>query len=77
MRDDQPGFLHRHQLKQEELQFWINQVKTKKFLVTGEDIQAKGIQPGRAMGQLLSQAFELSVSHRLKEKEAILKQLKL
>jgi poly(A) polymerase len=77
IRENPDRFLHKHYVSQEELSFWIEQVRTKTFLITGEDLKAKGIAPGAGMGKVLDSAFELSVSHRLKEKEQILKRLKL
>jgi tRNA nucleotidyltransferase/poly(A) polymerase len=77
IREDPDRFLKRHQQKHEELRFWIDQVRSKTFLLTGEDLKARGMQPGAEMGKLLEKAFEESVSLRLKDKAQLLKQLKL
>jgi tRNA nucleotidyltransferase/poly(A) polymerase len=77
MRENPKHFLESHDKKQEELRFWIGQVRTKTFLITGEDLKAKGIPPGAKMGQLLEQAFEESVTFRLKDKEQLLSRLKV
>ncbi len=77
LREDPDGFERRHLSKQEELLFWIEQVRSKTLLVNGDDLKARGIQPGAAMGQLLERAFDLSVTLRIKDKEQLLRQLLL
>ena len=77
LREHPDRFLHKHHASQEELSFWIEQVHTKTFLITGEDLKAHGVAPGAGMGKLLDVAFEISVTHRLKDKEQILKLLQL
>lgn len=74
-RRDPGGFLRRHRRAAEELSFWINQVQTKSYLVTGQDLKKLGVHPGVEMGKLLDQAFALSVKFRLKNKDTILKAL--
>jgi tRNA nucleotidyltransferase/poly(A) polymerase len=77
IRHDPEPFLQRHRLHQEELRFWIDQMRSKKFLITGKDMETKGIGPGTVMGQLLTRAFDLSIEQRLTDKEAIMKQLQI
>lgn len=77
LRANPKQFLQRHQEKQGELSFWVDQVRTKKYLVTGEDLKAKGIVEGKQMGKLLEKAFEISVTERLQDKERIIRQLGL
>jgi poly(A) polymerase len=74
-RRDASGFLRRHKKAAEELSFWITQVQTNSYLVTGGDLKKRGIHPGVEMGRLLGQAFTLSVKLRLKDKEKILRAL--
>jgi poly(A) polymerase len=72
LRENPNRFIQRHLQHQEELFFWIEQVRTKTFLITGEDLKARGVSPGAKMGQLLEQAFEESVTFRLKDKKQLL-----
>ena len=74
-RRDPNAFIRRHKKAAEELSFWIEQVKTKSFLVTGQDLKERGVSPGVEMGRLLDKAFTLSIEKHLKNKDAILKAL--
>jgi poly(A) polymerase len=74
-RRDPSEFIRRHKKAAEELSFWITQVQTKSYLVTGQDLKKLGVHPGVEMGKLLDQAFTLSIKFRLKNKDKILKAL--
>lgn len=60
------------QKKQEELLPWIEQQKSGRFSVMGQDLIRKGIKPGKEMGRLLEEAFTLSLKMRELDSEAIL-----
>jgi poly(A) polymerase len=77
LREDSARFLKHHHQHKEELKFWIDQVRTKSFLVTGQDLKARGIPPGAQMGKLLERAFEESVLLRIQDKETLIAKLHL
>lgn len=70
-------FMRRHQQRVETLQFWIDQLKTKRFLISGDDLKALGVTPGARMGKLLEEAFDLSISLRITNKQHLLQRLPL
>ena len=74
-RHDPGAFLRRHKKAAQELSFWVSQLRTNSFFVTGQDLKDKGVLPGLEMGRLLDKAFQLSISLQLKNKEKILKAL--
>lgn len=61
--------------RREELLPWIEQKKTGRYIVMGQDLIRRGIDPGKRMGELLDKAFTLSLKKRLLVKEDILHQL--
>lgn len=69
-------FMRTHEKREQELHFWIEQLRTKKFMVTGADAAAYGIAPGVEMGKFLEKTFALSVQHRVKNKQQLLQLLK-
>ncbi len=77
LRKDPARCISRHQKKCDELRFWIEQVRTRHFLISGDDLKALGIPQGAQMGQLLEQAFDTSVRLRITNKERLLRHLKL
>jgi poly(A) polymerase len=66
------SFLRRQRAKQRELLFWINQVKTRKFLLGGENFKELGIPAGKRLGDLIEKAFSLSCRLGIKNKQKLL-----
>ena len=66
------GFCYRHKKMAESLSFWVKQVQTNSYFVTGEDLKRWGVSPGEEMGSLLNEAFLISVVYGLKNKNKIL-----
>lgn len=66
-----------HRQRQKELEEPIQRMRTKKPLVTAFMLQARGIQPGKAMGQLLKEAERIAANHHLNDPERVLKELNL
>ncbi len=66
------SFVRRHKEKQKELSFWINQVKTRKFLLGGKEFKALGIPSGKRLGELIEKAFSLSCNLGVKNKNKLL-----
>lgn len=64
-----------HQLKFQELEEWIERIKTNNPVVTSKHLMDLGIKPSKRMGQLLQEAQEISINQKLKNPIEILKQL--
>lgn len=65
-------FLQRHKEKQKQLRFWINQVRSRKYLIGGEELQRRGIPSGKRLGEIIEKAFSLSCSLKIRNKEKLL-----
>lgn len=66
------SFLRRQKEKQKTLSFWINQIKTRTYLLGGETFKSLGIQPGKQLGNLIEKAFSLSCNLKIKNKKKVL-----
>jgi hypothetical protein len=73
---DPEQFLQLHKKKQEELFFWIEQLRANSFLVRGDDLLALGINPGKVMGDYIQKAFQLSLEKKITDKDKLLNLLK-
>jgi len=58
--------------KADELHFWIDQLKNKRFFVTGQDLLNHGYTAGKALGEAIRKAFTISLQERLTDKPTIL-----
>ena len=56
------GFVYRHKKTAERLSFWVKQIETNSYFVTGEDLKKRGVPPGEEMGSLLDWAFQISLA---------------
>ena len=65
------AFLSRHKKKQKQLSFWINQVKTRKYLLGGDEFKSLGIPSGKRLGELIEKAFSLSCCLRIRNKKKL------
>ena len=74
-RKNPKEFLRKHKKAAKELSFWVKQIRANSYVVTGQDLEKIGICPGPEMGNRIRQAFRISVTLRLKNKEKILKAL--
>lgn len=72
-RGNPEGFCYRHKKTAERLSFWVKQVQANSYFVTGEDLMAWSIAPGKKMGDLLELAFQISVVYGLKNKDKIIR----
>lgn len=74
--DEQELFIARiHDLKT-RLAAFIERIQSGAPLVSAQDLIAKGITPGRLLGELLREAEALSIEHECSDKEKILSLLK-
>ena len=64
-------FLAYHRHRQKKLRFWIEQLRHKKFLITGKDAAQFHIAPGKKTGQFIKHAFRLSLQHKITNKDQL------
>ncbi|EPP34690.1 poly A polymerase head domain protein [Chlamydia ibidis] len=72
----QQNFISRVQQLEARLEKFILRIKTSSPLISAADLIAKGIAPGRLLGDLLREAEILSIEHECHDKEKILSLLK-
>jgi hypothetical protein len=65
-------FLQEQENKKAELIFWTEQIRTKKYFISAEDLFPFGLSPGKEMGNVLKKLFEVSLRQRMTKKEEIL-----
>lgn len=68
----QQHFIARVQELETRLEKFILRIKTASPLISAPDLMAKGIAPGRLLGDLLKEAENLSIEHECLDKEKIL-----
>ena len=76
LKKNPSSFISSHKKRQKSLAFWVEQIQSNSFHVSGKELQTLGIQPGRRMGEMVKKAFLLPLHNRLKDSQAILSLLK-
>jgi len=61
--------------KRTEFLPWIQQRRTKQYLISGKTLLDCGIPPGKKVGELMEKAFLLSLHKRLLDKEMLLREI--
>lgn len=69
------SFDHFHAEKQKLLQPHIIRLKEKTPLITSKDLIERGMKPGRALGEALKKAEEITINYNLSTKEEVIKVL--
>lgn len=68
--------LEEHQKRKIFLKKSIERIQKKDPVLKAEDLIQEGISPGKAMGDLLRLAEEISINHQIEDKNTLLKELK-
>lgn len=70
------GHLPLYEKEMKRLEFYSRMLQNNEKIVGSNDLKELGIVPGKKMGALLKRSFEISVDMGLKDKQAVLEQLK-
>lgn len=58
-----------------ELLPWIEQKRSKKYLIDGKTLLARGVAPGKKVGELMERAFSISLDRRVLDKEELVREV--
>lgn len=70
------GLLPLYEKEMKRLEFYSRLIQNNERIVTSNDLMELGVKPGKKMGALLKRGFEIAVDLGLKDKKAVLEQLK-
>lgn len=75
-QEDAEVFIKEHQERQFRLNNAIQRLRYKRPLISSQDLKNEGIEPGKAMGQLLKEAEEYSINQNIENSSSIMAHLK-
>ncbi len=70
------GHLPLYEKEMKRLEFYSRMIQNNERIINSNDLRELGVLPGKKMGALLKRSFEIAVDQGLKEKKAVLEQLK-